>query len=169
MALKTNLKPNELYDFSGIIESGQVVLYDRPLTLYSRESSGEECSIVLNASQLQNLNLPEIVLDGNYFQFDSVPSTPSNHRSDQDLAVLEILCNNSPVPDQPEFIDVDQLTDLDKLGPALATLAVSCVRNEEEDADDDVVFVKEYKLDDTVNGEADQQVALHSRPKQVSV
>nr|CAH7757703.1 unnamed protein product [Callosobruchus chinensis] len=167
MALKTNLKPNELYDFSGIIESGQVVLYDRPLTLYSRESSGEECSIVLNASQLQNLNLPEIVLDGNYFQFDSVPSTPSNHRSDQDLAVLEILCNNSPVPDQPEFIDVDQLTDLDKLGPALATLAVSCVRNEEEDADDDVVFVKEYKLDDTVNGEADQQVALHSRPKQL--
>nr|CAI5838226.1 unnamed protein product [Callosobruchus analis] len=142
MALKTDLKPNELYDFTGIIESGQVVLYDRSLMFYSRESSQEECSIVLNPSQHQNLNLPEIVLDGDYFQFDSVPS---NHQSDQDLAVLEILCNNGPVPVQPEFVDVDKLTDVDKLEPAPATQAVSCVVDEEEEDDDDVVNVPKVR------------------------
>ncbi|VEN51828.1 unnamed protein product [Callosobruchus maculatus] len=168
MALKTDLKPNELYDFSGIIESGQVVLYDRSLMFYSRESSQDECSIVLNPAQHQNLNLPEIVLDGDYFQFDSVPTMRSNHQSDQDLAVLEILCNNSPVPVQPEFVDVDKLTDVDKLEPAPATSSVSCVRNEEDEDDDDVVFVKEYKNEDGVKEESARQVALHSRSKQVN-
>ncbi|CAH2012147.1 unnamed protein product [Acanthoscelides obtectus] len=174
MALKTDLNPNEIYDSSGIIKSGQVMLYDRSLMFYSRDISQDECSIVLNPAQHQNLDLPEIVLDGDYFQFDSVPSMRPNHQSGQDLTVLEILYNNDQVPDQPEFVDVDQLTDLDTLEPATATSTISSAIHEEneKDDDDDVIFVKEYKHNEIIKEETGRQVEFgssYSRSNQVNL
>ncbi|KAJ8963573.1 hypothetical protein NQ314_005547 [Rhamnusium bicolor] len=166
MALEADIIPTEnlVYNgnFSNLIENGQILLLNEPVMIYTQENIENDCAIVLDPitdENSQNLNLPEIIFDGNYFQFENLHS--NNFQNDYDthenfqyiderqqvddgLAVLEILCNNTnSTLDQPEFVDVNKLTEPEKF-----------IITQENDVlsisdDDDVVFVREYKENKT--------------------
>lgn len=168
MALETGRNPNEnlVYngEFSSLVENGHVLLLDEPLMIYAQENIQSDCAIVLdpiNNANNQNLNLPEIIFDGNYFQFENLQNgnyglhenfqyMNERQQVDDGLAVLEILCNNKSTLDQPEFIDVNKLSELNHFENP-KSVDVLCISD-----DDDVVFVREYREEKTK--EEDEEV-----------
>lgn len=170
MALETGINPNEnlVYngEFSNLVENGHVLLLDEPLMIYTQENIQSDCAIVLdpisNANN-QNLNLPEIIFDGDYFQFENLQNgnyglhenfqyMNERQQVDDGLAVLEILCNNKSAHDQPEFIDVNKLSELNHFENP-ESVDVLCISD-----DDDVVFVREYREEKTE--EVDKEVEV---------
>ncbi|KAG5894048.1 hypothetical protein JTB14_037892 [Gonioctena quinquepunctata] len=157
MAWKTDSLPNDCNDFASIIENSKLVVLDEPLVLYSSDSSEDDCVVLEPSTKSEDfprkLDIPQIVFDGNCFQFKNVQdcsefnnkfSIENDKQVNDGLAVLEILCSHNPL-DRPEFVDINNLTDhSEKSTSEKATSVKSCDVLELSD-DDDVVFVKEYK------------------------
>lgn len=190
MALETGINPNEnlIYngEFSSLVENGQIVLLDEPLMIYAQENIQSDCAIVLdpiNNTSNQNINLPEIIFDANYFQFENLQNgnVQNNYglhenfqyinerqQVDDGLAVLEILCNNKNALDQPEFIDINKLSELNPFENT-KNVDVLCISD-----DDDVVFVREYREDKTkdadeeTEGIIDEKIENDISPKEGS-
>lgn len=152
MALK-NIPLQEHYDYPKIIETGQIVVVNNPLMLYS-PSNSNDCSLVLNSCKDTNFtqNLPDLVLDAKYFQYENGQNSPktvfdfskkfefsSENRVHESVAVLEVYGNE---PDKPEFIDISKLSELTEKSGSSNGCDVF------ELSDDEVIFVKEYKEND---------------------
>ncbi|CAG9855946.1 unnamed protein product [Phyllotreta striolata] len=153
MALN-NLSAREHCDYPKIIENGQIVVVNNPLMLYSPANSND-CSLMLNTCRDTNFtqNLPELVLDTRYFQYEGQQNMPKpvfdfsrsfefahRNRLEENLSVLEVFDNE---PDKPEFIDISKLSELSE---NKASSIDGC--DVLELSDDEVIFVKEYKEND---------------------
>ncbi|KAJ8917533.1 hypothetical protein NQ315_005582 [Exocentrus adspersus] len=159
MALKTGINPNEN------LASSEIILQNQPLALYSQQNEHDLILNSLNDENNHDINLQQFVCNTNYYQFENLPhysiqSDCSRHQSfqyadeeaqvDDGLAVLEILCGNKEDIHQPEFIDINKLSEVNGFEDVNKT-DVICISD-----DDDVVFVKEF------TGKAAQQTAVAS-------
>nr|XP_023020764.1 uncharacterized protein LOC111509284 [Leptinotarsa decemlineata] len=153
MALETDTIAKECYDFASTIEHSKLVIANEPLTICGSDSSEDECTIVSESCSkpdqlVQNFDIPDIVFDGNNFQFSGKQGSSNSkanlsltdHNVKDGLAVLEILCSHNVV-DCPEFVDIANVTGVLEAQNLIEDTEVL----ELSDDDDDVVFVKEYK------------------------
>ena len=142
-----------------VIKPEAIVLYNEPVLLCAGQTIQNECTFVFKALNSDIITNPTLIFDSNVYQMQNRNndnlSTESNPNINQDFSfpVENESADSNPnlnlmnffyksVPkDQPEFVDVNLLTDSHFVKDNFVV----------SDDENDVIFVKEYKRGENTN------------------
>lgn len=132
-----------------LLEPDPMLYYNDPLMLCMAQNLRNECTFVFKSVNNDTVSQRTLILDNKNFYSNSTPCTSSQKDSYYPDTAVNLQASSSKLPetfrsiqdDQPEFIDVNNLTFFENAGDkkiVKESIAIS-------DDDSDVIFVKEYK------------------------